>query len=148
MFARGNPELDMKGSFLVATVLARAALVAQAGSGLSLRVTDSKGTSVVVTQAAIDYGGLLTKDLYTEGLRVHQGDGDVTVRWSAVDSIRVVTVETGKKSPVVRLEVLLRNGKRQAATLTEKGHMLLVGKSELGDYSVDLHKLRVIVPLR
>ena len=145
-----NPEIDMKGRLLVATILAPAALLGQSSeSGTSLRLTDSKGITVVLAGAVIDYGAMLTKDLYAEGIRLKQGDGDVTVKWTAIDTIRVVTVEDeNKKTEMLRLEIVLRNGKRQQATLAEKGRMLLVGRSDLGEYSVDLHKVRLIVPIR
>ena len=136
----------MHSDFLVESIRARAAL--QSGvAGPSLRVTDSKGTIVVVADAAIDYGGMVAKERNIEGIRLRKGDGIVTVRWTSIETIRVIAI-VGSRKPVVHLEVILRNGKRHMATLVEKGRMLLVGTSELGDYSIDLHKVRLIAPVR
>jgi hypothetical protein len=113
-----------------------------------LKITDSKGTEVVLTGASIDYSGLLTPDKETEGIRVLQGDGRIMVKWTDVESLRVVRRDDSEKPPRIQLELVLRNGKKVGATLFRQGQMKLSGKTDLGDYSIDLDKVRAIVPVR
>ena len=113
-----------------------------------LRITDTRGAAVVVTGATIDYGGLLSTDKETEGIRVLQGDGVVHLKWINVDTLRVVKIDESVKPPRIELEVVLRSRKRVPAALLRQGQMKLLGKTELGDYSIDLEKVRTIVPIR
>ncbi len=115
---------------------------------MSLRVVDTQGATIVITKPRIDYGGLLLADVETDGVRVRWGDGAVAVKWSAVDSIRAIGVDSTTRPPTIHLEVLLRSGVRRPATLLEKGRMQLTGQTDLGEYSVDLHKVRLIAPVR
>lgn len=123
-------------------------LVAVAAPPTDLRITDSRGTSVVVTGATIDYGGMLATDQQSDGIRLLQGDGAVLLKWSNVDTIRVTKVDESETPPRIDLEVVLRDGKRVPATLLRKGRMQLLGKTQLGDYSIGLDKIRMIVPVR
>ena len=43
------------------------------------------------------------------------------------------------------VEIVLRDGKKVAATLVRKGRMKLSGRADLGDYIIDLEKVRKIV---
>ena len=113
-----------------------------------LKITDSRGAEVVVRGAIIDYGGMLTVDNVADGIRVLQGDATVNVKWSDVDTLRVTKVDSTEKPPRINLEIVLRNKKRVAAALYREGHMKLTGKSDLGDYSIDLEKVQRIVPIR
>jgi len=123
-------------------------LVTVAAPPTDLRITDSRGTSVVVTGATIDYGGMLATDQQSDGIRLLQGDGAVLLKWSNVDTIRVTKVDESESPPRIDLEVVLRDGKRVPATLLRKGRMQLLGKTQLGDYSIGLDKIRMIVPVR
>ena len=109
-----------------------------------LRVTDSKGTEVLVTSAVVDYGGMLSVDAETEGIRVLQGDAVVKLKWVDVDSISVTKVDTSAKPARVDLEVAMKSGKRVPATLFRQGKMTLSGKSDLGAYSIEIDKIRKI----
>jgi hypothetical protein len=113
-----------------------------------LKITDSGGTAVVVTGAAIDYGGFLSSDLETQGIRVLQGDGIVTVKWTDIDTISVTGKDESVKPPRLKLEVVLRNGKKVPASLVRQGQMKLKGRTDLGEYSIDLEKVRHIAPAR
>ena len=70
------------------------------------------------------------------------------LKWSNVDTIRVTKVDESEPPPRIDLEVVLRDGKRVPATLLRKGRMQLLGKTQLGDYSIGLDKIRMIVPVR
>lgn len=121
-------------------------LFAVSAFAADLKLTDSSGTTVVVTGASIDYGGFVASDIETQGIRVLQGDGTVTVKWTDVESITVTGADQSAKPPRVRLEILLKGGKKVPAALARQGRMKLRGKTELGEYSIDLDKVRVIVP--
>jgi hypothetical protein len=117
-------------------------------SAADLKITDSTGTTVVVTGAAIDYGGFLASDLEAQGIRVLQGDGTVTVKWVDVDTITVTGKDESIKPPRLKLEIALRGGRKVQAVLLRQGQMKLRGKTELGEYTVDLEKIRSITPAR
>jgi hypothetical protein len=114
----------------------------------NLLLTDSQGTDVVVAGASIDYGGLLTVDKETQGIRVLQGDGSVLLKWSDVDTLRMTKRDDAAKAPRVELEIVLRSHKRVPATLFRGGKMQLAGRTDLGEYTIDLDKIRRIVPVR
>ena len=61
-------------------------LVAARAGAADLRITDSRGTEVVVQSAAIDYGGFVASDVVTEGIRLMQGDGSVMLKWTDLES--------------------------------------------------------------
>jgi len=113
-----------------------------------LQVTDSRGSTVIVKEAVVDYGGMLASDSDKEGLRIQQGDAIVRLKWSDVQSIAVTNVDASAKPARMDLEVVLVNGTRAAATLLSKGAMTLTGKSLLGDYTIPLEKVRRLVPAR
>jgi hypothetical protein len=123
-------------------------LVAARANAADLRITDSRGTEVVVRSAAIDYGGFVASNMETEGIRLMQGDGSVMVKWADIETLKVVRRDESVKPPRIELEVVLRNQKKVPAALLRQGRMKLVGKSELGEYSIDLDKVRTITPLR
>jgi hypothetical protein len=133
---------------IVGIVVIGLLVTAARAAAIDLKVTDSRGTEVVVTGASVDYSGMLSSDKETAGLRVLQGDGEVTVKWADVDVIRVVRTDTTVKPPRIEVEVTLRNGKKIPAALARLGSMKLVGKSELGDYAISLDKVRAIAPVR
>lgn len=107
-----------------------------------VRVVDSGGVEVLVKDIAIDYGGLLGNDQETEGIRVAQGEALVTAKWADIQSISV----TGRDPVASRMmvEITLKDGKKVAATLVRKGRMKLTGRADLGDYTIDLEKVRKI----
>ena len=106
------------------------------------RVMDSSGIEILVKDITIDYGGLLGSDKETEGVRVSQGEALVTAKWSDIQSITI----TGRDAAAARMtvEILLRDGKKVSAALVRKGRMRLSGRADLGEYSIDLEKVRKI----
>jgi hypothetical protein len=114
-----------------------------------LRITDTTGAQVVVRNAAIDYSGALGAAVReTSGIRVQQGDGSVTVKWKDVESLTIVRADDSSKQGRLEADVVLRNGRRVTAVLQRPGDARLRGRTELGDYSLDLEKVRSIEPLR
>jgi len=111
-------------------------------AGPVLRVVDTRGTTVTVRGASIDYGGLFT-DAESIGIRGELGEGLVTIRWADVETATLVP----KPGAAPQIDVVLRNGQRTSATLIRKGRMLLTGRTDLGDYSIDLEKIRTITPI-
>jgi len=113
-----------------------------------LKIKDSRGTEVLLTNASIDYSGFMTSDKETQGIRLLQGDGMVTVKWADIESLNVVRTDGSVRPPRIEVEVVLRNGKKAPATLFRQGQMKLLGKTDLGEYSIDLEKVRTITPVR
>ena len=110
--------------------------------GTDVRVTDSGGVEVLVKDVNIDYGGLLGSDKETDGIRVSQGEALVTAKWEDIQGLII----TGRDPVASRMtvEIILKDGKKVPATLVRKGRMKLTGKSDLGDYAIDLEKIRKI----
>jgi hypothetical protein len=123
-------------------------VVAARASAADLRITDSRGTDVVVQSAAIDYGGFMASQIETEGIRLMQGDGSVMVKWTDIETLKVIRRDESVKPPRIELEVVLKNQKKVPAALLRQGRMKLTGKTELGEYSIDLDKVRTITPLK
>jgi hypothetical protein len=142
-----RPRLAAK-SHIYVLLLGALLLAAATVSAADLRITDSRGTEVVVQSAAIDYGGLLAPESEKEGIRLMQGEGSVMVKWNDIESLKVVRRDDSVKPPRVELEVVLRNQKKVPAALYRQGRMKLTGKTELGAYSIDLDKIRTITPLK
>ncbi len=136
--------------FRRAQVLAFVILFLPAGhaAAADLKITDSRGTEVVLTGASIDYSGFMAADKETQGIRVLQGDGRVMVKWTDIESLKVVRRDDSERPPRIEIEILLRNGKKVSAALLRLGQMKLLGKTDLGDYSIDLDKVRAIVPVK
>jgi hypothetical protein len=120
-------------------------LLATPVQATDVRVVDSAGVEVLVKDINIDYGGLLGSDKETEGIRVSQGDAFITAKWADIQSI----VITGRDPAASRMtvDILLKDGKKVAAMLVRKGRMKLTGRSDLGEYSIDLEKVRKIIPV-
>lgn len=112
---------------------------------IDLKVTDSRGTEVVVTGATVDYSGFMASEKETQGIRVLQGDGRVILKWDDVESLRVTRTDDSVKPPRIELEIVLRNGRKVPAV---QGQMKLSGRTELAEYSIDLAKVRMIAPIR
>ena len=131
-----------------ASALMAALLVPVAVFAADLRITDSRGREVVVSNAVVNYGSLLTVDEDKDGIRVEQGDGVVRLKWADVDTITVTKADTATKPARVELDIALRSGTHVAATLFRQGAMKLTGRSDLGEYTIDLDKIRRIAPMR
>src|SRR5262245_44980949 len=118
-------------AFLLLNVSAQAA---------DLRVTDSAGIEILVKEISIDYGGLLGTDREPEGIRVSQGDAFLTTKWIDIDSSTI----TGPDAAASRMtvEMALKAGKKVNAQLVRKGRMELTRKADLGDYIIDLEKVK------
>jgi hypothetical protein len=113
-----------------------------------LQVTDSQGTTVLVKDAVVDYGSLLAADSDKEGIRVQQGDALVRLKWSEVQTLSIIRVDTSVKPARVELEIVMVSGTRAGGTLFRKGAMTLTGKAPLGDYTIPLEKIRKLAPVR
>jgi hypothetical protein len=111
-----------------------------------LRVLDSANVEILVKEISIDYGGLLGTDKETDGIRVTQGDASIIAKWADIESLTV----TGRDAAAARMtvEIALKSGKKVNANLVRKGRMKLVGKSDLGEYSIDLEKVKKITVVR
>jgi len=111
-----------------------------------LKITDASNTIIVVHDAFIDYGGLMG-DKETEGLRIYQGEAMVTALWANIRSV-TITGKTASAEPRPTAEIIPKKGSKINTTLVSKGRMRLSGKTDLGDYAIDLEKIRIIEPLQ
>ncbi len=117
-------------------------LLATPAMAVDLRVMDSAGVEVLVKEISIDYGGLLGTDKETEGVRVSRGDASETAKWIDIESLTVTGRDATQK--LMTVEIVLKGGKKVNATLVRKGRMKLAGRSDLGDYTIDLEKVKKV----
>ena len=103
-----------------------------------LKITDESNTVVLVHEAVLDYGSFVS-DKETQGIRINQGEAVVTAKWSNIETITMSGTDD-------KVEIVLKNGQKVSATLVKKGRMKLSGKTDLGDYSIDLLKIHIISP--
>jgi len=122
-------------------------LVPSLALATDLQVTDSQGIVVVVKDARVDYGSLMSSDSEKEGIRVQQGDAVVRLKWSEVQSVSITKVDASVKPARIDLEVVMVNGTRASGTLFRKGAMTLSGKAPLGEYTISLEKVRRLAPV-
>jgi hypothetical protein len=120
-----------------------------AGSSVAsdLKITDATNTVIVVHEAFIDYGGLMG-DKEPDGLRLYQGEAIVTAKWSNIQSVTITGKTTAPAENRLRADIVPKKGSKISTTLLSKGRMKLSGKTDLGDYAIDLEKVRVIEPLQ
>jgi hypothetical protein len=111
-----------------------------------LKITDTSNTIIVVHDAFIDYGGLMG-DKEADGLHIYQGEAMVTALWANIRSV-TLTGKTTSAEPRPTAEIIPRKGTKINTTLVSKGRMRLSGKTDLGDYAIDLEKIRIIEPLQ
>ena len=109
---------------------------------VDLRVMDSAGVEVLVKEINIDYGGLLGTDKETEGIRLSRGQALETAKWIDIESLTITGRDATLK--LMTVEIALKGGKKVNATLVRKGRMKLLGRSDLGDYSIDLEKIKKV----
>src|SRR5829696_6011252 len=79
------------------------------GLAADLKITDTSGSQVIVRNASIDYSGALGAAVReSNGIRLQQGDGTVTVKWKDIESLTVVRPDDSSKPARVEVDVLLR----------------------------------------
>jgi hypothetical protein len=122
-------------------------LLAPKGFAIDLKITDTSNTVIVVHEPFIDYGGLMG-DKELEGIRLYQGEAVVTARWANIRMLTITGKDATPTTPRLKAEVVPTKGARISTTLVNKGRMKLSGKTDLGDYAIDLEKIRVIEPLQ
>jgi hypothetical protein len=110
-----------------------------------LKITDNTNTVIVVHDALIDYGGLMG-DKEPDGIRIYQGEAMVTAKWSNVRTVTITGKDTSS-TPRLTADIIPKRGNKISTTLVSKGRMKLAGKTDLGEYAIDLEKVRVIEPL-
>ena len=110
-----------------------------------LKITDASNNVQVVQGVAVDYG-TFAADKETEGIRLYQGDAVVTAKWINIGTLTVVSKDESVTPPRIHVEVVMKSGEKVSAALYRKGRMRLLGKTTLGDYAIDLDKVRSIVP--
>jgi len=65
-----------------------------------------------------------------------------------VAGLKVSKRDESVKPVRIEIEIVLRGGRRATAALLRLGAMKLLGRTELGDYSIDLDKVRAIAPVK
>src|SRR5215216_4803763 len=92
-------------------------LAPAAALAADLRITDTSGTQVIVRNASIDYAAGIAAVRESNGIRVRQGEGTVTVKWRDIQSLTFVRLDDSAKPERLEFDVLLRNGRHVPAVL-------------------------------
>jgi TonB family protein len=138
---------------VIMTVTVNFTLGMSESASVTLRVTDTKGTVVLVKEATIDYAdaalaaspsaGTAPPPTTSEGIRIYQGEGQTIVKWSSIARMTFTpadkTDKADKAGTPSRLkgELVLTNGQRMPAefVLPKKGGGLK-GTTDLGAYTI------------
>ena len=120
-------------------------LFAVAAFATDVKITDSTNTVLIVHDVIIDYGGLMG-DKEADGLRIYQGEAMVTARWPNIRSVTFTGKDTSTQ-PRLRADIVPRKGAKISTTLVMKGRMKLNGRTDLGEYAIDLERVRSIEPI-
>jgi len=67
--------------------------------------------------------------------------------WTNIETLTITGKDESGTAPRLKVELVPRSGAKISATLVSKGRMKLSGKTDLGDYSIDLEKVRIIAPV-
>ena len=122
--------VGMLGSSALAVGLAR-----------GLNVTDVNGNTVALKSVRIDYTSYsftYTPDYERIGIRARQGEGAVIIDWDNIAKITITNQTT------LAAEVTLQSGKIIPLELVPDAKGGLIGNSELGDFTISLHKVKTI----
>ena len=111
-----------------------------------LRITDISNTTIVVRDAVIDYG-TFSNDKEADGIRVYQGEAVVSAKWVNVDTLTITTKDETVKPIKMNADIMMKNRQRVTVTLLSKGKMQVSGKTDLGDYTIELSKVKSIAPI-
>jgi len=111
-----------------------------------LRITDSGNTTVQVRDVIIDYS-TFSNDKEKEGIRIVQGDATILVKWDNIESLTISGRDDSVTPSRLRVDIVTKRGQKQTGILVRKGKMRITGQSELGDYAIDIDKIKVISPV-
>jgi hypothetical protein len=140
-------DFEENRSVLKSGVVTAFLLLAGQTFAADLRVTDSSNAVVLVRDVVIDYGGF-RNDRESEGIRVQQGEGSVIAKWSNIETLTMTGKDESVNPPRLNVDIVLKNGRKISAVMLYKGRMKLSGQTDLGDYSIDLDKVRSLAPVR
>ena len=137
---------------VVAQSRAKTAGNLQHGDAKGLRVTDTKGNVETLLfqngrQATIDYtlyDMLYHPDFEDGGLRIRKGEGKLVVKWDRLQRVQITKVTgEGAEGTMVTLA-----GDSQPIILMPWSKNGLTGTTELGEFSINLDKVKAIEVIR
>jgi hypothetical protein len=126
----------------LAVLLSVATIIAQ---GVSLRVVDDTGATVIVRGPVdIAYGsvfpdGSLAKEYLSAGLKTATGAAQTIVRWESIMELAINAPQRNPDRLTARITTL--DGKTISGELFSG---ILRGKTEAGDYTIALSRVRSI----
>lgn len=126
-----------------------------AQSSLRLKLTDKKGNVVDISNPSIDYTRytmFYKSDHESDGIRIKQGPGEVTVKWERIREVRFLRDTRGGDPFYIKAEMILTTGEVSKVEVLDPavgggsggGGGRLKGNTSLGDFAADLSDLRSI----
>ena len=118
--------------------------------GADVKVTDTKGNIVEVRDVAIDYTRysiIYTPDNDHEGVRAFQGEGVVTINWSQIETIAIKRKKTDVVPNRLEADVTFKDKRVVGVDLQMDARQGLHGKTDLGDFSIQLESVKSIAVL-
>jgi hypothetical protein len=131
--------------FVIASAFVIHAMVS--ASAADLKITQFVGTVVDVRNVSIDYTNyniIYTPDFDTLGIRARVGAGQVTIYWSNISRIEIA----GRGSNGLPAAITGNDGKTTEAQLLPGSEKGLRGETDLGEFSIDLDKIKLIEVLK
>ena len=123
------------------------AMVSSVALGADVKVTDTSGKSRIVRNVKIDYtqySVIYTPDFEYNGIRVVDGQARITIDWSKIEKVTALKLDMDNQK--LTADIFLKNGGKQSMELVMDSHQGLVGETDLGEYHIDLEKIKIIEP--
>jgi hypothetical protein len=141
----------MKFKFIIPTIMLFLFFAIGVVSAADLKITDINGTVVDVLNARIDYTNysfIYTLDFESSGIRVYQGEGKVTISWSRISSLTVLQKKSDTIPDRLIADITFKDGKKSTMELVMESKKGLAGETQLGEFSIDLEKIKTIEVLK
>jgi cytochrome c-type biogenesis protein CcmH/NrfG len=136
--ARTEQERQVVRSFLAGTVTAPRA-------GVTLKVTDTSGVSTSISAPAIGYASGTSSAVIAErdGIKVYQGQGQVVVNWSRIESIAFSAIDSAASPPRIKGRLTLAGSRPLDRDFVVPSGRL-TGQTDVGSFSIALSDIVAI----
>lgn len=135
-------------SFYVFVLLIACSLGAFPVFAANLRVTDKSGNVIELNDAEIDYTDysfIYTPDFENSGIRAYQGEGTTTIPWERIKEVTILSKDETTTPYRLKAKISFKKNTNEVdANLVMDSKKGLAGKTALGDFSIDLEKVKTI----
>jgi hypothetical protein len=132
-----------KAMFMHALIASMSLLTCASIFAVDLELTDIKGNQVELSDASLSFVLVKPEAQDTDhcsGIPLKQGEGTVVIKWANIRSISFADIPNVLS---LNMTVTLVDGSTRSMLVKREGRV--VGKAKLGDFTIDLPKVKMIV---